>query len=95
MADMNIPLAERVRPVKLEDLIGQEPLVGPGRVLEQMRKSGQARSMIFWGQPGVGKTTLAQIIASSLNMLFFTLSRAAKLYCVMSRDEELSLINLN
>ncbi len=74
MADMNIPLAERVRPVKLEDLIGQEHLVGPGRVLEQMIKSGQARSMIFWGPPGVGKTTLAQIIASSLNMLFFTLS---------------------
>ncbi len=74
MADMNIPLAERVRPVKLEDLIGQEHLVGPGRVLEQMIKSGQARSMIFWGAPGVGKTTLAQIIASSLNMLFFTLS---------------------
>lgn len=71
---MNIPLAERVRPVKLEDLIGQEHLVGPGRVLEQMIKSGQARSMIFWGPPGVGKTTLAQIIASSLNMLFFTLS---------------------
>lgn len=74
MADMNIPLAERVRPMKLEDLIGQEHLVGPGRVLEQMIKSGQARSMIFWGPPGVGKTTLAQIIASSLNMLFFTLS---------------------
>lgn len=74
MADMYIPLAERVRPVKLEDLIGQEHLVGPGRVLEQMIKSGQARSMIFWGPPGVGKTTLAQIIASSLNMLFFTLS---------------------
>ncbi len=74
MDDMNIPLAERVRPVKLEDLIGQEHLVGPGRVLEQMIKSGQARSMIFWGPPGVGKTTLAQIIASSLNMLFFTLS---------------------
>jgi len=74
MSGSNTPLAERVRPRSLEDFIGQEHLVGKGRVLEQMIQSGQARSLIFWGPPGVGKTTLAQIIANSLSMLFFTLS---------------------
>jgi len=74
MSGSNIPLAERVRPRSLEDFIGQEHLVGKGRVLEQMIQGGQARSLIFWGPPGVGKTTLAQIIANSLSMLFFTLS---------------------
>ncbi len=74
MPDTNIPLAERVRPRSLADFIGQEHLVGPGKVLEQMIHSGKARSIIFWGPPGVGKTTLAQIIAGSLDMLFFTLS---------------------
>ena len=73
-ADNNIPLAERVRPKNLGEFIGQEHLVGPGKVLEQMIKSGRGHSIIFWGPPGVGKTTLAQIIAHSLNMPFFTLS---------------------
>lgn len=74
MNGSNTPLAERVRPQALEDFIGQEHLVGKGRVLEQMIHNRQARSLIFWGPPGVGKTTLAQIIANSLGMLFFTLS---------------------
>lgn len=73
-ADNNIPLAERVRPKNLGEFIGQEHLVGPGKVLEQMIKSGRGHSIIFWGPPGVGKTTLAQIIAHSLNMPYFTLS---------------------
>ncbi len=70
----HIPLAERMRPKVLADFIGQEHLVGPGKVLEQMVRNSQVRSMIFWGPPGVGKTTLAMIIASSQQMPFFTLS---------------------
>lgn len=69
-----VPLAERVRPQRLEEFIGQEHLVGEGKVLEQMLHNGKAHSMIFWGPPGVGKTTLAQIIAQTLDMPFFTLS---------------------
>ena len=74
MQDSNMPLAERVRPQLLEEFIGQEHLVAPGKVLEQMIRSGKGHSILFWGPPGVGKTTLAQIIARSLNMPFFTLS---------------------
>ncbi|MBS1587635.1 MAG: replication-associated recombination protein A [Bacteroidetes bacterium] len=70
----HIPLAERVRPKTLEEFIGQEHLVGAGKVLEQMVHSHKAHSIIFWGPPGVGKTTLAQIVAHSLDMPFFTLS---------------------
>jgi len=72
--DTNIPLAERVRPRTLGEFIGQEHLVGPGKVLDQVVQNKKAYSMIFWGPPGVGKTTLAQIIAHSLDMPFFTLS---------------------
>jgi len=69
-----IPLAERMRPRSLKEFIGQEHLVGEGKVLEQMIKNKSPHSIIFWGPPGVGKTTLAQIIAESLGMIFFTLS---------------------
>ncbi|WP_276134836.1 replication-associated recombination protein A [Polluticoccus soli] len=74
MAGKQIPLAERMRPQSLEEFIGQEHLVGQGKVLEQMIQSRKAHSIIFWGPPGVGKTTLAQIIARSLDIPFFTLS---------------------
>jgi putative ATPase len=71
---MNVPLAERVRPKTLGEFIGQEHLVDEGRVLEQMIRNKKVHSIIFWGPPGVGKTTLAQIIARSLDLPFFTLS---------------------
>jgi putative ATPase len=72
--DLHVPLAERVRPKELGEFIGQDHLVGKGKVLEQMIQNRKAHSMIFWGPPGVGKTTLAQIIARSLDLPFFTLS---------------------
>ena len=71
---LQVPLAERMRPHNLESFIGQEHLVGNGKVLEQMIAHRQAHSIIFWGPPGVGKTTLAQIIAQSLNIPYYTLS---------------------
>lgn len=69
-----MPLAERMRPQRLEDYIGQSHLTGPNGVLRKMIESGNVHSMIFWGPPGVGKTTLAQIIANTLNRPFFSLS---------------------
>lgn len=68
------PLAERMRPRKLADYIGQEHLVGDGAVLSRMIASGHVSSFILWGPPGVGKTTLATIIAHTLDVPFFTLS---------------------
>ena len=70
----NIPLAERMRPQSLQDFIGQRHLTGEGKVLRNMIESRQLQSMIFWGPPGVGKTTLAQIIAKQMDMQFFQLS---------------------
>lgn len=71
---MNKPLAERMRPHNLDDYIGQQHLVGKNAVLRKMVESGRIPSFILWGPPGVGKTTLAQIIASKLDAPFYTLS---------------------
>ena len=68
------PLAERLRPRTLDDYIGQNHLVGEGAVLRKMIDAGHISSFILWGPPGVGKTTLAQIIAHRLNTPFYTLS---------------------
>jgi putative ATPase len=68
------PLAERMRPNTLDDLVGQEHLVGKGSILRTAIESGKIPSMILWGPPGTGKTTLANIIAHSLHVPFFTLS---------------------
>ena len=68
------PLAERLRPRSLDDYIGQQHLVGEGAVLRKMIDAGRISSFILWGPPGVGKTTLAQIIAHKLETPFYTLS---------------------
>ena len=71
---MSQPLAERLRPKTLDDYIGQKHLVGPGAVLRKMIDAGRVPSFILWGPPGVGKTTLAQIISNKLEAPFYTLS---------------------
>lgn len=71
---MSQPLAERLRPQTLDDYVGQRHLVGKGAVLRNIIESGNVPSFILWGPPGVGKTTLAYIIARRLNVRFFTLS---------------------
>ncbi len=68
------PLAERLRPKSLDEYIGQKHLVGPDAILRKMIESGRISSFILWGPPGVGKTTLAQIIANKLETPFYTLS---------------------
>lgn len=71
---MLVPLAEQLRPKTLDDFLGQEHLVGQNAILRKVIESGNLPSMIFWGPPGVGKTTLAFIIAKQLNRTFFMLS---------------------
>src|SRR5574344_993164 len=68
------PLAERLRPDSLDNYIGQQHLVGPNAILRRMIDAGRISSFILWGPPGVGKTTLAHIIACKLNTPFYTLS---------------------
>lgn len=68
------PLAERLRPNSLDDYIGQKHLVGPGGIIRNMIETGSVNSFILWGPPGVGKTTLARIIANSIDARFYTLS---------------------
>ena len=71
---MNQPLAERLRPKTIDEYVGQTHLVGPGSILRRMIESGNVSSFILWGPPGVGKTTLAKIIANTIDAPFYTLS---------------------
>src|ERR1700740_1794223 len=68
------PLAERIRPTTLDDLIGQQHLTGKGSILRTAIEHGKIPSMILWGPPGTGKTTIAHIIANTLNVPFYQLS---------------------
>lgn len=70
----SIPLAERLRPQSIDDVIGQQHLLGPGKPLRVAFESGEPHSMILWGPPGVGKTTLARLMADSFNAEFIALS---------------------
>ncbi len=74
METPNIPLAERLRPQSLDEYVGQQHLVGPGAILRRMIESDKLSSFILWGPPGVGKTTLARIIANRQNRKFYSLS---------------------
>jgi putative ATPase len=66
----NVPLAERLRPRTLEEMVGQQHLLGPGKILRRLIETDQVASIIFWGPPGTGKTTLAQVIAGSTQSRF-------------------------
>ena len=88
-----VPLASRIRPVSLEEFVGQQHLLGPGKMLRQLIEKDQISSMIFWGPPGVGKTTLASIIAGRTKANFINFSAVTsgirEIKEVMSRAEEI------
>jgi replication-associated recombination protein RarA len=71
---MEKPLAERMRPKKLDEVVGQDKLLGEGKILTELVKTGKPFSLIFWGPPGSGKTTLARIIANEMDADFIELS---------------------
>ena len=87
-----VPLASRIRPTSLEDFVGQQHLLGPGKMLRQLIEKDQISSMIFWGSPGVGKTTLASIIASRTRANFINFSAVTsgikEIKDVMSQAEQ-------
>lgn len=72
--EQNTPLANRVRPTTIDEFIGQKHLLGPGKVLRELIENDKLSSLIFWGPPGVGKTTLAEIIARQTKSHFVTFS---------------------
>ena len=86
------PLASRLRPDSLDEFVGQEHLVGQGKILRQLIERDQISSMIFWGPPGVGKTTLASIIAGKTKSEFINFSAVTsgikEIKEVMNRAEQ-------
>src|SRR5271154_1758923 len=74
MDSSRVPLAERLRPQTLSQLVGQQHLTGKGSILRTAIEQGKVPSMILWGPPGTGKTTIANIIAHTLQVPFYTLS---------------------
>ena len=68
--ELDAPLAERLRPKTLDEVIGQQHLLGPGKPLRTAFESGRLHSMILWGPPGVGKTTLARLMADAFDAQF-------------------------
>jgi putative ATPase len=72
--ELDAPLAERLRPKTLDEVIGQQHLLGPGKPLRVAFESGRLHSMILWGPPGVGKTTLARLVAQGFDALFIAIS---------------------
>src|SRR3989338_8616876 len=89
---MNTPLAERLRPKTLDEFIGQEHLVGKGKPIRTMLESGRITSMILWGPPGCGKTSLARLIASYVDADFIPFSAVtsgvAEIKKLMAQAEE-------
>ena len=69
-----VPLAERMRPTKLSEVVGQEEIIGKGRILTEIAKKGEPVNIIFWGPPGTGKTTLARILAREFKADFVEIS---------------------
>src|SRR5437763_7951797 len=72
--EVHVPLAERLRPKSVEDMVGQKHLLGEGRPLWVALRAGKPHSMIFWGPPGIGKTTLARLMAQAFNTEFIAIS---------------------
>ena len=85
----NIPLAERLRPRTIDEYIGQEHLVGKNGVFRKFFETGNVPSFILWGPPGVGKTTLAKIVATQLERPFFTLSAVMPLFLKLPKPSRL------
>ena len=90
--DINQPLASRLRPRDLDEFVGQQHLIGEGKILRKLIENDNISSIIFWGNPGIGKTTLAQIIANKTHSEFINFSAVTsgikEIKSVMAQAEE-------